>query len=152
MTHSSESTRNVAVRLLCRNTEESVLDRTDLLNDWEANEVRRETRVVEPGGEYYEHGPLALALVEVEEQKAKANALQTQLELLQSELNEIRRSFLYGKTTKLLSSRLIRRLHETAFVIRIERRIRHRRSAGVSSIKITSAWLTRPLKASGEKA
>ena len=103
----------------------AVLGRSDLLNDWEEQEVLRENRVVEAGGEYYEQGPLALALVEVEEQKAKANALQAQLVQLQSELNDIRRSFLYGKTTKLLSSRLMRTIHENEFVIRLERRIRH---------------------------
>jgi SAM-dependent methyltransferase len=102
-----------------------VLDRSDLLEEWEAHEILREARGAEEGGEYYERGPLALALGEAEEQKARADALQVQLVALQSELADIRQGFLYGMTTKLLSSRPIRRIRENRFVIRLERRLRH---------------------------
>jgi SAM-dependent methyltransferase len=102
----------------------SVLRRSDLLAEWEAQEVLRETRVANEGGAYYEQGPLALALVEIEEQKARAAAMQMQLTQLRSELDDIRRSFLYGTTTKLLGSKLLRTIRQNPFVVRLERRLR----------------------------
>jgi SAM-dependent methyltransferase len=102
-----------------------VLDRSDLLDEWEAHEVLREARAAKEGGEYYERGPLALALSEAEEQRAKADALQVQLVQLQSDLADIRQGVLYGMTTKLLSSRLLRTARENRFVSGLERRLRH---------------------------
>lgn len=103
----------------------SVLERSDLLEEWRAHEVLREARVAEEGGYYYEQGPLALALIAAEEEKAKADAAEQRLTQLQSELDDIHRSLLYGTTTRFLHSRLVRTLRENRFVIRLERRLRH---------------------------
>lgn len=105
--------------------DKSVLEESVLLDEWEAHEVLREARVAREGGEYYERGPLARALIEVEEQKARASAAEAQLAQLQSELSDIHRSFLYGRTTKLLNSRLLRALRENQLVSGLERRLRH---------------------------
>ena len=103
----------------------SVLERSDLLDEWEAQEVRREERAAEEGGAYYEQGPLALALIQAAEEKARADAAQVRLAQLQSELDDIHQSFLYGTTTKLLHSRHARTLRANRFVIRLERLLRH---------------------------
>ena len=58
--------------------DKGVLERSDLLEEWRAQEVQREARVVEEGCYYYEQGPLALALIAAEEQKARADAAQAQ--------------------------------------------------------------------------
>jgi SAM-dependent methyltransferase len=103
----------------------SVLERSDLLEEWRAKEVLREARVVEEGGHYYEQSPLALALIAADEQKARADAAQVQVTQLQAELDDIHRSFLYGTTTRLLHTRVVRTLRENQLVNRFERRLRH---------------------------
>jgi SAM-dependent methyltransferase len=105
--------------------DKSVLERSDLLEGWREQEVLREARVVEESGYYYEQGPLALALIAAEEQKARADAAQAQLTQLRAELDDIHRSFLYGTTTRLLHSRVLRTLRENRLVNRFERRLRH---------------------------
>jgi SAM-dependent methyltransferase len=105
--------------------DKSVLERSDQLEQWRAQEVLREARAVDAGGYYYEQGPLARALIAAEEQKARADAAQAQLAQLQSEFDDIHRSFLYGTTTRLVHSRLVRTLRGNPFVVRLERRLRH---------------------------
>ena len=73
----------------------SVLHQTDVLRMWEAAEVARERRAHEHGGEYYERGPLATALVALDEQRALNAGVLTQIAQLQSELDAMNSRFLY---------------------------------------------------------
>ena len=47
-----------------------VLQRVELLGEWEAAAEQRERRAQENGGEYYERNPLSIVLVALEEQRA----------------------------------------------------------------------------------
>jgi SAM-dependent methyltransferase len=102
----------------------SVLERTKQLATWEAEEVERERLAKENGGEYYDRGPLAMALIELEGQRAENVAALARLDQLQSELDDIRSSFLYTRTTRLLGSRWTRRIRGNRVVAGIERRVR----------------------------
>ncbi len=102
----------------------SVLAERELLAQWRAHEDQRERRATEGTGEYYDRGPLAVALVSLEEQRAETNAAQARVAQLQEELDAIRRSFLYAKTTRLLNAESIRTLRANRVVAGVERRLR----------------------------
>jgi SAM-dependent methyltransferase len=60
-----------------------VLQQRDLLDEWSAQEIQREQRARENGGEYYERNPLAVALIAIEAEKS-SHAQSRELDALQS--------------------------------------------------------------------
>jgi len=91
----------------------SVLAQTEMLNEWEAAEVERERRARENGGEYYERGPLATALIAVEEQRALNAGVRANIQHLRSEVNAMQSRYLYARARHLVDSKWIRAVRES---------------------------------------
>ena len=102
----------------------AVLDEAGLLAEWEVEEVERERRAQENGGEYYDRGPLVTALIALDSERAASATARAQIEQLQSELDAIRASYLYTRLTRLLGSSWMRRIRANRLVATIERRVR----------------------------
>jgi SAM-dependent methyltransferase len=105
----------------------AVLDRTELLEEWTAEEAERELHAQENGGEYYERGPLAAALAALEEERLLHTGAATRIEELQSQLDAIRASFLYTRVVRLLNSKMVRAVRAAPFAAAMERSLRRRR-------------------------
>jgi len=103
----------------------AVLEQSDLLSEWEAEERRREQRAAERGGEYYERNPLAAALIALEEQRAETAAAQAEVGRLQTQLSDLQSSLLYSKCRQLLDSKPVRAVRRNPAVSRLEGRVRH---------------------------
>ncbi len=101
-----------------------VLTQVDLLARWETEEAEREQRAQDNGGEYYERGPLATALVALEEQRALNAGLRVQREHLEAELQAMQSSFLYSRARRLVDSDWARTVRGNRMVAGLERRVR----------------------------
>jgi len=101
-----------------------VLTQVDLLARWETEEAEREQRAQDNGGEYYERGPLATALVALEEQRALNAGMQAQREHLEAELQAMQSSFLYSRARRLVDSDWARTVRGNRMVAGLERRVR----------------------------
>ena len=101
-----------------------VLTQVDLLARWETEEAEREQRAQDNGGEYYERGPLATALVALEEQRALNAGMQVQREHLEAELQAMQSSFLYSRARRLVDSEWARTVRGNRMVAGLERRVR----------------------------
>jgi SAM-dependent methyltransferase len=86
----------------------SVLSRTDLLDQWEAEEHEREQQAHANGGEYYERGPLSTSLVALEEERALNAGIRTQIEQLLTELHAMQSRFLYSHARRAFDSKWVR--------------------------------------------
>jgi SAM-dependent methyltransferase len=105
----------------------SVLRQRHLLAVWEAEEVERERRSREEGGgEYYERGPLATALIALEEQRAEHAAVQARIAELESELQAMRSRYLYVRARRMADADWFRRVRGSRPVVALERRVRGR--------------------------
>jgi SAM-dependent methyltransferase len=102
----------------------SVLEQTEHLARWEAEEVEREQRAERDGGEYYERGPLATALVELDQQRAHTAAVNARVGELEAELAAMRtrRSYAYGR--RVIDARWVTGLRRRRAVAGLERRLR----------------------------
>jgi len=103
----------------------SVLHDTARLAAWEAEEEEREARAATSGGEYYQRGPLAEALIERDREHLEAEGLRAQLALARAEVEALRSSPLYSGVRRILDSRLVRRVRATPLVRDLEQRARH---------------------------
>ena len=83
-----------------------VLADGDRLAAWEAEKLSRERRAHERGGEYYDRGPLATALIELEEQQVQNEGLHSRIEQLESELRAMQSRYLYARARRLADSKV----------------------------------------------
>ncbi len=102
----------------------SVLTEDRLLAEWNEAETERERCARDRGGEYYERGPLAAALIQLEEAHAEEASLRAQLEQVRSELDAVRSTPLYAQARRALDAELTRRIRANSFVAAVERRVR----------------------------
>jgi SAM-dependent methyltransferase len=102
----------------------TVLADADRLAAWEAEETERELRARERGGEYYDRGPLATALVELEEQQAQNEGLHSRVEQLESELRAMQSRYLYARARRAVDSKVVRAVRVNRLVTGLERRLR----------------------------
>ena len=102
----------------------TVLADADRLAAWEAEETERELRARERGGEYYDRGPLATALVELEEQQAQNEGLHFAVEQLESELRAMQSRYLYARAWRAVDSKVVRAVRVNRLVTGLERRLR----------------------------
>ena len=101
-----------------------VLADGDRLAAWEAEETERERRARERGGEYYDRGPLATALIELEEQQVENEGLHSRIEQLESELRAMQSRYLYARARRLADSKVVRALRANGLLTSLERRLR----------------------------
>jgi SAM-dependent methyltransferase len=86
-----------------------VLKETEILAVWSAEEDERERRAREEGGgEYYERGALATALIQFDEQRAVNGLLHTRVAQLESELQAMRSRAVYAQARQLADSKWVR--------------------------------------------
>jgi SAM-dependent methyltransferase len=104
--------------------DKSVLQDAERLAAWRAEEVERERRAQERGGEYYQRGPLAAALIELEEERTAHIRAHARVEELESELQAMRSGFLYSRARRLVDSRWVRSVRANRAVAGLERRVR----------------------------
>jgi len=104
--------------------DKSVLRDTARLAVWEAEEEEREARAVAGGGEYYERGPLAQALIERDREHLEAEGLRTQLALARAEVEALRSSPMYAAMRRMLDSGVVRRARAMPLVRSLEQRAR----------------------------
>jgi SAM-dependent methyltransferase len=103
----------------------AVLEDTELLTAWSADEDERERRAQEEGGgEYYPRGALPAALVLLDEQRAANGLRYARAAALESELDAMRTRYLYSRARRLADSWWVRRVRANRGVPRLERRIR----------------------------
>jgi SAM-dependent methyltransferase len=107
----------------------AVLQESAHLAEWEALELERERRAQENGGEYYERGPLPIALLALEQERIARQAAEAQVAQLQSELQAIRGNFWYPKIKRALDAEATRRVRQSRPVQRVERLVRGEPSA-----------------------
>jgi SAM-dependent methyltransferase len=107
----------------------SVLQDAAQLTDWEVDEVERERHAQKNGGEYYERGPLSIALLDLEREQAARQGAEAQVGQLQSELEAIRGNFWYPKIKRALDAETTRRVRQSGAVQRLERLVRGERPA-----------------------
>jgi SAM-dependent methyltransferase len=102
-----------------------VLQDAGRLATWRTEEVERE-RVAqeEGGGEYYERGPLAVALIELEEERTAHVRAHARAVELESELQAMRSGFLYSRARRLVDSKWVRHVRGNRAVSGLERRAR----------------------------
>jgi SAM-dependent methyltransferase len=101
-----------------------VLLQRDKLDEWSAEEIQREQRAREHGGEYYERNPLAAALIALDEEKAAGAAARARTNQLEAELAALRSSYLYSRVRRAVDARAVRRVRANRYVARLERRLR----------------------------
>ncbi len=104
--------------------DKSVLGDDARLAAWTAEEEARERRAADNGGEYYDRGPLAAALVSWQEEHAQVESLRVQLARAQADLDAVRSSPLYAGLRRVLAAPATRRLRATRAVRSLERRVR----------------------------
>jgi hypothetical protein len=102
----------------------SVLQDAARLAAWEDHETERERQAQESGGEYYERGPLSVALLALEREQAARQGAEAQVGQLQSELEAIRGNFWYPKIKRALDAEATRRVRQNGAVQRVERLVR----------------------------
>ena len=102
----------------------SMLQRIELLREWEAAEVERERRAQESGGEYYERGPFSTALVALEEQRALNAGVRGRIAQLQSELDAMHARPLYTRARRMVDSKWVRAARRCWAVAGLEHRVR----------------------------
>jgi SAM-dependent methyltransferase len=108
----------------------SVLGETALLAAWskEEDELERGARE-DRGGEYYERGALATALIELGELRAANDLLQARTEALAMQVHAMRARPLYARLRRLVDSPWFRSVRANRAVAALERRIRARPGA-----------------------
>lgn len=104
--------------------DKAVLQDAERLAAWRAEEVERERRGQERAGEYYERGPLAVALIELEQERNAHALVQARVRELESELHAVRSSSLYSGTRRLVDSKWVRTVRANRAVAGLERRVR----------------------------
>ena len=111
--------------------DKAVLREAAQLRRWRKEEDARERRATEErGGEYYERGPLATALVALEEQRAEHAAVRARIAELESELAAMRARPLYARARRIADSPWVRAARANAVVARLERQVRGAGQAG----------------------
>jgi len=104
--------------------DKSALERTDQLASWEADETARERQAAEHGGEYYERGALASALIDLDRARIEHERDRARLQALEAEVAALRSDPLYASTNRLVDSGLTRRIRAVPAIGATERRIR----------------------------
>jgi len=107
----------------------AVLEESGDLAEWDALELERERHAQANGGEYYERGPLSVALLALEQEHAARQGAEAQVAQLQSELQAIRENFWYPKIKRALDADATRRVRQSRPVQRVERLVRKERPA-----------------------
>jgi SAM-dependent methyltransferase len=100
----------------------AVLEETEVLAAWSAEEEEREQRAREEGGgEYYERGALSTALITFDEQRATNGLRHTRVAQLESELHAMRSRYLYARARQLVDSKWVRAVRGVAGAAEVER-------------------------------
>jgi SAM-dependent methyltransferase/cell division protein FtsB len=114
----------------CGRPNKAVLEETEVLAGWSAAEDERERRAREErGGEYYERGVLATALIQFDEQRAANGLLHTRVAQLEAELQAMHSRYLYARARQLVDSKWVRTVRGMAGGTEVERRVGPGRAA-----------------------
>jgi SAM-dependent methyltransferase len=104
--------------------DKSVLGQTDTLAHWEAEEVERERRAAENGGEYYERGALSSAVIALEDARLEHTRSSARMAALEAEVAALRADPLYAAVSRVADSSLTRRIRHTRAARAAEHRVR----------------------------